>query len=490
LASKLLPDWSAYQLLHEGSLALARAEENGLRIDVAYLDKQIEVTNNKIKALNEEMRQGKIADLWRREFGNKMNLGSDPQLARILFGVLKIPCKYRTAPTTKFPAGQAKVDDTVLLEIKHPEAGPYCKQRIKLRQLRDLKNRLVSLRKETIDGLYHANFNLHTAWTYRSSSGQNKEGASRAGSEFNFQNVPVRDADIAPVIRKAFVPRPGCVLVENDFAALEFKGAACFWGDPKMIAYASDPKLDIHRDMAAECYAFKPQQFNKDTRYCGKNGFVFPELYGSYYCQIARNMWSMIDSKKLTVDGMPMKLWLKRKDITELGACNPKEPPRPGTFEYHIKQVEDRFARRFPVFARKKDEWYNTYRQRGQFKMMTGFVCSGLYSKNDTLNAPIQGPCFHCLLFTLIQIHKWVLRNKKRTKILGQIHDCVIADVPKSELQEYLAEVKRIVEVELPKKWKWIIVPMGIEAEVATTTWWDKKVWVEKNGLWQPKEAA
>ena len=202
-----------------------------------------------------------------------------------------------------------------------------------------------------VDGVLYPNFNLHTVSSYRSSSGATDRDSDE--KSWNFQNIPSRNAEIARYIRRCFIPRKGRKLVENDFAALEFRIAAAVWKDPEMIAYASNPKLDIHRDMAAELFLCDTKEVSKQMRYVGKNGFVFPVLYGSYYVKISQAIWHEIDNLKLTtVSGVPVKEWMKKKGIKELGRCDPKLPPQAGTYEYHVKQVESRFFRRFHVFAK------------------------------------------------------------------------------------------------------------------------------------------
>jgi hypothetical protein len=122
------------------------------------------------------------------------------------------------------------------------------------------------------------------------------------------------------------------VLVEVDYSALEFRIAASFWKDPAMVAYASDSSLDIHRDMAGECYML--DEVPKSSRFYAKNQFVFPILYGSYYISCAKNLWSVIETGNLeTSDGIGLYDHLKSQGIRKLGLCDSRIPPRRGTFE-------------------------------------------------------------------------------------------------------------------------------------------------------------
>ena len=107
--------------------------------------------------------------------------------------------------------------------------------------------------------------------------------------------------------------------------------------------------------------------------------------------------------------------------------------------------------------------------------MMTGFVCSGVFSRNQLYNLPVQGPAFHCLLWSLTQIVNRMKRDKMRSVVVGQIHDSIVADVHRDELDDYLQLVKQTMTVDVRKHWSWIVTPLIVEAEVAETNWYEKK---------------
>lgn len=471
-----------YSLLHRGSLVLARMERNGLRVDTNYLAQKRAEVASQIRELETSLRNDRVYECWRKRYGDRANLGSVTQLAEILFKVMDYPYPYADDDEKgRTRTGRLRADETTVSTVNIP----FVRDFQRLTKLKKLKSTyLDGLHRETVGGYFHPVFNLHTAQTYRSSSGKAEEASTR---DLNFQNLPVRIPEYAEAIRRCIIPRKGRRIVESDFGALEFKIAACFWKDPAMVAYASDPTKDIHRDQAMDCYLLEKEEVSKDSRYAAKNKVVFPLLYGSYYVSCAPHLWEAITQLKLKtkVTEVPLRKHLRKKGIRELGACDPEQKPVPGTYEAHVRDVQYRFMDRFPVFAAAKDEWYRLYRSRGWFPLMTGFICRGLYSKNDLLNYPIQGPGFHCLLWTIIKVQELLDERGMKTKLLAQIHDCVIADVPEDELQDYLSLVKYVVEVLLPKAWKWIIVPLAIEAEVAEDNWYEKKPWVEKGGVWQ-----
>jgi DNA polymerase I-like protein with 3'-5' exonuclease and polymerase domains len=89
----------------------------------------------------------------------------------------------------------------------------------------------------------------------------------------------------------------------------------------------------------------------------------------------------------------------------------------------------------------------------------------GILKKNDVTNYPIQSAAFHCLLWSLVRIVKYIRKYKMGAKVVGQIHDSILADVPVDEVDDYVEICRRIMTVDLSKHWKWIIVPMEVEVE-------------------------
>lgn len=454
----------AYRLIHEGTLALADVEANGIRIDVGRLDRTIYEVSLRIADLTEELKQDEIWKTWQKKFGRKASLGSRTQLGEIVYGELGYKCQAYTSGG-KTGKRRPKVDEKELAGIDLP----FIRQWIGVKKLEDLRSTyLKGIRREVVDGYLRPSFNLHLVRTYRSSC-----------DHPNFQNIPIREKEIAKLIRPCFIPREGRVFVEVDYSALEFRVAACFWRDDAMVEYASDPDKDIHRDMAAECYCINPAVDGgvpSDVRFFAKNQFVFPTLYGSYYCNTARNLWNVIESGQLTTaDGDSLYDHLAIYGIRELGSCDGKCEPEDGEFEFHIKGVEQRFHDRFPQWAKRKEQWQRRYNERGWFRTLTGFICSGIMSRNDLFNYPVQGPAFHLLLWSLIELNKWLKENGMKSMIVGQIHDSIVLDCTEDELDDVLAEAKRIMTKDVRKHWPWVVTPLSIEAEVSRTNWYEKK---------------
>lgn len=463
---------AAYELFHSGLLTLAEMERNGLRIDTDYLDRKIEETKVQVRELEESLKKDKVYRKWARKFGDKTNLGSRDQLKQLLYTDMGYAPKGFTA------TGKVRADKDALDGIDLPFVRDYLTfEKVK----KMLATNLIGIKREVCDGFLHPFFNLNTTTTGRSSS-----------SMPNSQNLPIRDKLVGPTVRGMFIPRDGHAMVEIDYGSLEFRGAASFWKDPAMIAYSNDPTLDVHRDCAARVFQCDKGQVTKDARYLAKNRFVFPLLYGSYYRNCAKNLWAGVEAMGLKlVDGTPMKDHLKSKGVKKLFAGELKENPVKNTFLYTTQKSEDWFNGMFPAFMNGKDRWWNEYCRKGYFEMSTGFVCSGVFSRNFLMNAPIQGPSFHMLLWSVNQMRKHIRKYKRKWFLTGQIHDCALADVPVKEVPDFLEVMADIMTVRIRKEWKWILTVLSAEADVVMPgeNWGIKKSWVEKDGVWKPKEA-
>lgn len=244
-----------------------------------------------------------------------------------------------------------------------------------------------------------------------------------------------------------------------------------------MITYVSDKTKDMHRDMAMECYLLPQDQVIKPVRHTAKNKFVFPQFYGDWWKTCAEAMWaaSGTDTHKLK-NGTPLRDWMRNKGISELGTLD-KMKPSPRSFYAHIQKVEDRFWNdRFPEYTQWKDAWVKSYQAKGYFQSLTGFICSGVMSRNESINYPVQGSAFHCLLQCLVWMDEWLLENGMDSRIAGQIHDELIMDVHPDEEVAVVRHMQYLMTERLPAHWSWIIVPLEVELEASPVdgTWYDK----------------
>jgi len=463
----------AYLLLHQGILSLARAERQGIRIDMDYVNRKKQQIANKIEHLEDEFRETQFFKDWQKSTKTKVNINSGDQLGKFLYGVKGITVGKATT------SGKGSTDEEALKQLNIPELDYL----IRISKQKKLGDYLEGFAREQVDGVIHPFFNLHLVTTYRSSS-----------SEPNFQNIPKRDEEAMKTCRKALFARPGHQLVEFDFSGAEVRVSCCYNKDENLLKYIKDPTTDMHGDLATQL--FMVEDFNKKIpehytlRQAAKNGFVFPEFYGSYWKNCASNLvcdWGRLSptDKWKRGQGIPMPNGkflsdhLISKGITELGSVNGggKSGQYVTGFMRHVKTIEDDFWKnRFPQYAQWKEDWYAEYQRKGYVDMHTGFRCAGIMRKTDVTNYPVQGAAFHCLLWSLIQLDRWLREKNMDSRIIGQIHDSIVVDMNPDELEEVSAQVQKIITKDLPEHWKWINVPieMDMEKYAINGSWADK----------------
>lgn len=454
--------------MHEGILALSRVEEVGIKVDVPYVRKTMKQMRGTIAADEATLRESDEYALLRKRFGTRTNIKSRRQLATLFFTIMGHKASTVTAK------GNPKLDERALTDI----GTPFAKAFLRLEKLNKLYGTFLSgILRETEGDRLHPSFNLHVPRTFRSSS-----------DSPNFQNYPVRDPFMAKVIRQSFIAEEGYHIIETDYVGAEIRGAACYHKDPRMLKYIKDPKKDMHRDMAQQCFLIdSPDLVSKEARYCGKNMFVFPQFYGDFYKNNAVQLWEAMLKMNLMVGDVPMEKHLKTKGINSRGECllgraaasgEGFHEPEEGTFEAHIKMVENDFwNNRFKVYGKWKKEWLQEYERTGGFQMLTGFRVEGNLAKNDIINWPVQGASFHWLLWSLIQIQKELRKRKMKSRIIGQIHDSLIGEVHHTEVADYTEIVNRVMTQSVREHWEWIIVPLEIEMEASPLngSWYEKK---------------
>ena len=442
---------AAYNLLHQGILALAKAERQGMRIDMEYCNAKTEELTEMISNIEEEFMASDFFKTWKKYLGKTPNIHSNPQLSDYLYGSKQ----YKAAKLTT--SGKGSTDVNALDGLGIPALQLLVRAR-KLKKIRDTY--LGAFMREQVAGVLHPSFNLHTVRTFRSSS-----------NNPNFQNIPKRDKEAMQICRKAIYPRHGHQLFEVDFGALEVRIAACYHQDPTMMKYIKE-NHDMHGDMAKQIFKIKGFDKSKKEhsvlRAAAKNGFVFPQFYGDYYKNCATNLlegWGdlSLSRKWKKTDGIAVDGEYKLAEhLIETGLGNLE------LFTKHLQRIENHFWNtRFPVYRDWKEKWWRQYQENGFVDMFTGFRCKGIMSRNDAINYPVQGAAFHCLLWCLIRITEIFERDRMQSLVIGQIHDAVVLDVYPPELNEVARIVKQVTTVDLPRAWKWINVPLTVEAELA-----------------------
>ena len=475
---RFIPTAEAYQLLHEGSIALAEVEATGVRVDKAYLERALDDTAREIRELEGSLRSDPIYRTWLRRYGDKANLGSPEQLAGVVFGELG----YKSTITTS--GGRASASASALEAVDLPFVKNYLSAQ-KLRKARGTY--LVGIQREMVqhdDGLWyvHPVYNLNTVASFRSSA-----------QLPNFQNNPIRNPMIGEIVRRCYIPRPGCHIAELDYSQLEVKTSTAYHHDPNLISYCTDSSRDMHRDMAQQIFLLTKSEVAKDVRFAAKSSYVFASFYGSYYIQTAPALWESMERHHLKVAGTDKSIrqHMAEQGITELGECNPKERPVRGTFEYHLKEIENDFwGKRFPTYAKWKEDWWAAYQRNGGCMFLTGFIMTGPHAKNDVINYPNQGSAFHLLLWSLIRIVRRLRRYKMRTRVIGEVHDSINGDTPPRERNDFINMSREIMTQDVKRYAPWMPVPLEVEPELCPidAPWFEKAALKESEAGWVPAD--
>jgi len=441
----------AYRLLHDGALALARAERQGIRVDMEYCQSKHDHLTRKIALLEKRFFETSFYRHWYNSFGGRVNINSNDQLATFLYDKKKIK------PTTLTESGKGSTDEDALLQLDIPELVDLLQIR-KLKKVRDTY--LGAFMREQVDGFIHPFYNLHLVKTFRSSS-----------DSPNFQNIPKRDKEAMLLTRRALFPRVGHQLMEVDFKGIEVRIAACYHKDPTMLRYIKDPTTDMHGDMAVQLFGLsnftKSNPAHSTLRSAAKNSFVFPQFYGDYYKNSAINLaivWGKLPDHGnwRKGQGLPLEDGFALGDLMLSNGFKNLDD-----YIEHVRVIEDDFwTKRFPIYSKWKEQWIAEYKKKGYFDMFTGFRCSGVLRPNNIINYPVQGVAFHCLLWALIRLDYLFSLQNLQSKIIGQIHDAIVFDIYPPELVRVSKLIKQVMTQELVEHWRWIIVPMDVEVDL------------------------
>lgn len=430
----------SYNLFHEGALALVDAETNGIVIDLDYCKKQKDYLDRQIAHMKNRMEDYPEVVKWRKMAGGDFSLASPAQLSKLLYQELGIEVTKETA------TGAASVDKATLEDIDLP----FVQDLLKIRKLEKIRSTyLEAYVREAPDGFLHPFYHLHKVISYRGSC-----------SDPNFQNIPKRDLMSQKVVRRALLPRPGFCWFEVDYSGIEVRIAATYHKDPEMIRYLNDPASDMHRDTAMDLCFLTKEQTSKYLRQAAKNGFVFAQFYGDWYKACAANLWHkwFNSPDALLADGKThIKAWLAKQGIKDLDK-----------FTKHVKEVEDKFwLDRFPVYNEWREEHWKKYLKNGQFRGHTGFIYSAVMKRNDAINYGTQGSAFHCLLWSMTQIHRRLKREHWKSVLIGQIHDAIDGNAATDEINELIPMIRDTMINKLCKHFPWINVPIDVEFDMS-----------------------
>jgi DNA polymerase I-like protein with 3'-5' exonuclease and polymerase domains/uracil-DNA glycosylase len=427
-----------YKFFMEASIALNNAHEVGIRVDMEALEKTSTWIENEVRPyIDKVMNDPLILSNWRS--AHKFNPRSDHDIRTLLFTILKLEAKEFTEK------GQPSVDAETLYTFK--DKVPIIDSIFQVKRLGKLQGTYIGqMRAEQTSGIMRSFYNLNRVVTYRSNSGN-----------VNFQNSPKRDKESKKIIRSLYFPRKGHFLKEIDLKGAEVSIAASVTGDKNLIKYVSDPTTDMHRDLAKGL--FMVDEVSKNLRGNATKGpWTFAQFYGSWWKQCAAGIWSEIDIRDAAeVYGFDV--------VRHLRKCGIKNYDQ---WEKHCEEQEhvlwDKF---FPGYKRWRDETYDLFCEQGYIDYADGFRYYGPATKNEVLNAPVQGPAFHTQLWAFTESDKEMRRKGMDSRIIGQIHDSILLDVCPAEEASVDSIVYKYLVEKISDHYPWITVPIVAEVEKA-----------------------
>ncbi len=457
-------DKEGYNLLHEGAQAFSDIQQNGIKIDVSHCKNEYSRLGRELKELKNKLMSDEVIKTWKKTFSKNFNMDSNDQLAVVLYDKLG----YQPQKFTE--AGGRATDQEALKALEIPVTDDL----LRYRKLEKIRNTfLKGLITETCDGWLHPFLNLNTARTFRSSS-----------DKVNIQNQPTRDKEAEAIIRKAFRTRgDDFCMVAGDYGGVEVKGSQWYHCDPVMHKYLNNPDTaDMHADFCKSLFRLEGLDESidgeKTLRKGTKNGFTFPQFYGDYYGNnaVALWVWAGLRGNKLSPKRNKSDEVIIRGDVAIGDHLRNKGIKNFQQFMDHVESVEDEMWReKFKVYKQWRDDQWNWYNKHGYVTILSGFTCKGVMTRNAVINYPIQGVCFHALLWSVIQLNKKMKEKGMKSRIIFQVHDEVVADVHKDEYDDFMEMKKQIMVHDIKDHWSFINTPLELEAEASPFggTWYD-----------------
>lgn len=372
------------------SRVLWEMERTGVLVDPSMLNEQSEALSRGIAALEE--------DIYAMA-GKRFNIASPKQLSDVLFNQMGLPPKGK-----KLASGAYSTGEEVLSELALD--FPMPKKILEFRRLSKLKSTYTDKLPQllnAVDARIHTTFGQATAVTGR-----------LASSEPNLQNIPVRTEE-GRRVREAFVAPKGCRIVSADYSQIELRIMAHISGDEGLLkAFALGH--DVHRATAAEVFGVELDAVTSDQRRMAKV-INFGLIYG-------------------------MSAWGLRQN---LGV-------EKNVAEHYIAQY---FAR-YPAVAKYMETTKRLARQNGYVQtafgrrlwlpdIMSTRVPVRNAAERAAINAPMQGTAADLIKKAMIDVRDWLIVNAKRSRLVLQVHDELILEVPEDEVDEICREVPRLM---------------------------------------------
>jgi DNA polymerase-1 len=387
--------------------ALATMESEGVRVDEDVLKKISDALKVDIEKAQKEVY--KIA-------GTEFNIGSPKQLGEILFDKMKLLDKAKKTKTGQYATGE---DILIKLAADHEIARKILDYR-EFEKLRSTYVDALPKMMSKTDGRIHSDFRQAVAATGRLSS-----------NNPNLQNIPIR-TERGRQVRGAFVPRSKDFLfMSADYSQIELRIAASFAKDEIMIE-AFRNKRDIHTTTAAKVFKVEIGKVTPDMRRKAKE-VNFGILYGS------------------TAFGLSQNLNISRTEAAEIIESYFKE-------FFAIKRYMDNAINE----AREK-EYVETILGRRRYlrDINSRNITTRGFAERNAINAPIQGSAADIIKIAMVNIHRWLQKEKLKSRMILQVHDELVFDLHKSE-----QDIVKPKVIELMKHAVILDVPMEVEVGV------------------------
>ena len=400
-----------YELEIASSEALYRIERNGVLIDAPTLAAQSHALGQRIMQLETEAHE--LA-------GQPFNLSSPKQIGEIFFTKLGLPVVKKTA------TGAPSTDEEVLEKLA--EDFPLPAKILEHRGLAKLKgtytDKLAQLALPRT-GRVHTHYAQAVAVTGRLSS-----------NDPNLQNIPIRTPE-GRRVREAFVAPAGCVIASADYSQIELRIMAHISGDAALLRAFTDG-LDVHRATAAEVFGVAVEQVSSEQRRYAKV-INFGLIYGMSAYGLARN---------LGIDNTAAKNYITRYFERYPGVKQYMDDTRAQAKAQGY--VETVFGRRLylPEIASP-----NGQRRAG--------------AERAAINAPMQGTAADLIKLSMVKVQQVLDAEKRATKMIMQVHDELVFEVPQSEVDWLKVEIPRLMAGVADLK-----VPLLAEVGVGAN--WDK----------------
>lgn len=372
------------------SRVLAEVEYFGVKIDsdeLAIMSKSLEGESDKL--------QEKIFELAEEEF----NINSPKQLGDILFEKLALVEKPK-----KTKSGQYATGEEVLSRLsEHEIVGNI----LEFRELQKLKSTYVDALPDIVstwDGKIHTNYSQAVAATGRLSS-----------VNPNLQNIPIR-TERGRLIRKAFIPsQDNYYLLSADYSQIELRIMASFAKDQHMINAFKEGR-DIHATTAAAVFGVPLDKVDDTMRRKAKS-VNFGLIYGQ------------------TAFGLAQNLNISRSEAKEIIDAYFKEFQ--SVREYMDNIIELARKNEYVETILKRKRYLRDINSRNQ--TMRGFA------ERNAINAPIQGSAADIIKIAMIAVAGWLRKENLKTRMIMQVHDELVFEVEKSELDKVQKKVRELM---------------------------------------------